>query len=129
MFQLKILTGKRAGHIAVARRFPFLVGRATGLDLTLEEPGVWERHGQIDFCPGEGIQLMAEGDALVAVNGSPVKTVILHNGDLMDMGGVKLQFWLAAARQANQRLHACLIWGGLALFLLLQAALVWHFLD
>lgn len=128
MFQLKILSGKQAGHILVARRFPFSVGRGPSLDLVLEEPGVWERHGQIDFRAGEGIQLTAEGDALVAVNGSPVKTAILHNGDLLDMGGVKLQFWLADARQANQRLHASLIWGGLALFLLLQAALVWHYL-
>jgi len=128
MFQLKILSGKQAGHILVARRFPFSVGRGSSVDLVLEEPGVWERHGQIIFCPGEGIQLTAEGDALVAVNGTPVKTAILHNGDLLDMGGVKLQFWLADARQANQRLHASLIWGGLALFLLLQAALVWHYL-
>ena len=129
MFQLKILSGKMAGHITVARRFPFQIGRHATADLTLEEPGVWERHAQIEFIPGEGFRMNADGTALVIINGTAQTSALLRNGDVLDLGGVKLQFWLKDPRQSDQRLHAALVWGGIAAFLLGQAALIWRYLN
>jgi pSer/pThr/pTyr-binding forkhead associated (FHA) protein len=128
MIQFKILSGKQAGHIVVARRFPFQLGRATTADLSLSEPGVWERHASLRCLPDEGFSLDAEGDALVVVNGATVKNVILRNGDVVDLGGAKIQFWLSDVRSRNQRLRAGLVWAGLLLFLCFQLALIARFL-
>ena len=54
MVQLQILSGKQAGALWVARRFPVHVGRAADNDLQLEEDGVWDEHLQLDFDPAEG---------------------------------------------------------------------------
>jgi pSer/pThr/pTyr-binding forkhead associated (FHA) protein len=129
MFQLKILSGKMAGHLMVARRFPFLIGRQANADLILEEPGVWERHARIEFISGEGFRMNADGTALVIINGTAQTSALLRNGDVLELGGVKLQFWLNDPRQSNLRLHAALVWGGIALFLLAQAALIWRYLN
>jgi pSer/pThr/pTyr-binding forkhead associated (FHA) protein len=128
MIQFNILSGKQAGHVAVARRFPFQIGRAADADLSLTEPGVWERHATLERLPAEGFQLNAEGDALVVVNGATVQHVILRNGDVVDLGGAKLQFWLTDVRARNQHLRAALVWTGIFLFLCFQLALIARFL-
>lgn len=128
MIQFKILCGKQAGHIAVARRFPFQIGRAADADLSLAEPGVWERHATLECLPTEGFRLNAKGDALVVVNGVTVKDAILRNGDVVDLGGARLQFWLTDVRAQNQRLRAALVWAGIFLFLGFQLALIARFI-
>ena len=129
MVQLRVLSGKKAGTVWVARRFPVRVGRAAQADLQLEEDGVWDQHLQLDFNPAEGIVLSAQSNALVAVNGQPAQQTILRNGDAIDIGSIKVQFWLSETRQRGLRFREVLTWAGIAAISLGQVALIYWLLH
>jgi len=126
--QLSILSGRRAGATWVARRFPVRIGRAPSADLQFDECGVWNEHLTLDFDPAEGFQVQAYPDALVTVNGQLVQRSLLRNGDLLELGAVKLQFWLAEATQPGLGLREGLTWVGILAVCLGQVALIYWLL-
>ena len=125
MIQLNVLSGKKAGSQPVVRRFPFRVGRAAGNDLQLDDSGVWDRHLVLECQRSEGFKLVTSPDALAAVNNQPVQTARLRNGDIITVGSVKLQFWLAAVRQRGLRLRELFVWALLILATLGQFVLIY----
>jgi len=129
MVQLSILSGRQAGSRWVARRFPVRVGRAASADLKIDDPGVWDEHFEILLNPKEGFRLRAGEDALVTVNGQPVRFGLLRNGDSIEIGAAKIQFWLSEARQRGMRLREMMTWLGIALISLGQVGLVYWLLT
>jgi pSer/pThr/pTyr-binding forkhead associated (FHA) protein len=125
MIQLNILSGKKAATRTVARYFPFRIGRAADNELQLEDDGVWDQHFTVEFNPQSGFNLITAPEALATVNGEPVQNVVLRNGDTITTGLVKIQFWLAAARQGSLRLRENFVWALLALVTLGQFALLY----
>ena len=125
MLQLNVLTGRKAGTQWVARRFPVLVGRSPQAALVLDDPGVWDRHLEIALLDGEGLVLSAGTETFVSVNGQPIERAALRNGDVIELGSVKLRFYLSPTRQAGLGLREALTWTGLTLFCLGQVALVY----
>ena len=128
MVQLKVLSGKKAGTAWVARRFPVRIGRSPAADLQLEESGVWDQHLRLDFDPTAGIVLSAQLDALATVNGQPVHRTVLRNGDVIDIGSLRMQFWLSETRQAGLRVREGLTWAGIAAVSLGQICLIYWLL-
>jgi pSer/pThr/pTyr-binding forkhead associated (FHA) protein len=128
MIQLKVLSGKKAGAAWVARHFPVRIGRSAGADLQVEEGGVWEQHLELDFNPAEGIVLSTQPDALATVNGQAVHQTILRNGDTIDIGSLRLQFWLSEIRQADLRLREGFTWAAIAAISLGQVGLIYWLL-
>ena len=128
MIQLNILSGKKAGSQPVTRRFPFRIGRAAGNELQLEDDGVWDQHLTVEFQKQEGFRLTTSANALATVNGEPVQNKILHNGDTITVGSVKIQFWLAAARQNSLLLRESFVWALLVLVTVIQFALIYRLL-
>jgi pSer/pThr/pTyr-binding forkhead associated (FHA) protein len=128
MVQLKVLSGKKAGVAWVARRFPVRIGRSAGADLQVEEDGVWDQHLQLDFDPAAGIVLSAQPNALAAVNGQAVDHTVLRNGDVIDIGSLRLQFWLSETRQADLRLREGFTWAAIAAISLGQVGLIYWLL-
>ena len=128
MVQLKVLSGKKAGTAWVARRFPVRIGRSAAADLQMEESGVWDQHLQLDFDPAQGIVLSAQPDALAAVNGQAVQQTVLRNGDAIDIGSLRLQFWLSETRQANLRLREGFTWAAITAISLGQVGLIYWLL-
>jgi len=128
MVQLKVLSGKKAGTAWVARRFPVRIGRSAGANLQVEESGVWDQHLQLDFNPAEGIVLSAQPNALTAVNGQAVRQTVLRNGDTIDIGSLRLQFWLSETRQADLRLREGFTWAAIAAISLGQVGLIYWLL-
>jgi pSer/pThr/pTyr-binding forkhead associated (FHA) protein len=128
MIQLKVLSGKKAGAAWVARHFPVRIGRSADADLQVEEGGVWEQHLQLDFNPAEGIVLSTQPDALATVNGQAVHQTILRNGDTIDIGSLRLQFWLSEIRQADLRLREGFTWAAIAAISLGQVGLIYWLL-
>jgi len=110
MIQLNILSGKQAGTQPVARRFPFRIGRAAGNELRLEDDGVWDQHLTLECQPQSGFNLATAPNAIATVNGEPVHNQILRNGDTITVGSVKIQFWLAAARQGSLLAREFFLW-------------------
>ncbi len=110
MVQLRILSGKKAGTNWDARRFPVRIGRSAANDLPLEEDGIWDEHFELTFDRAEGFVLTACPDALVTVNHEPAQTVRLRNGDSIEVGAVRMRFWLGEARQRGLRLREWFVW-------------------
>lgn len=110
MVQLDILSGKKAGTRVAARRFPFCIGRAPVNELRLDDDGVWDRHLTLEFDRRRGFTLAAAPNVLTTVNGEPLQTAVLRNGDTITIGSARLQFWLAAAPQHSLRLRETFVW-------------------
>ena len=125
MVQLKVLSGKKAGTAWVVRRFPVRIGRSGAADLQLEEEGVWDQHLQLDFNSAKGILLTTQPSALATVNGQPVQQAVLRNGDAIDIGALKMQFWLSETRQGGLRLREGLTWIAIAAISFGQIALIY----
>ncbi len=128
MVQLKVLSGKKAGAVLAARRFPVLIGRAANAHLQLEDNGVWEHHLRLDFQRDSGIVLTTEPNALATINGEPAQQGTLRNGDLIEVGSTKLQFWLAETRQSGLALREVLTWAGIIAVGLSQLGLLYWLL-
>lgn len=127
MVQFKILSGKKAGSLWEARHFPVRIGRSANANLQIEEAGVWEDHLRITV-DAEGFILETQGSALAGINGQPVQRAALRNGDVIEMGSVKLQFWLSEARQRGQGVREALVWSLVVLVCLAQIGLVYWLL-
>ncbi len=126
MVQVKILSGKMAGTERVARRFPFCIGRSPAADLQLEEPGVWDQHVELAFDAATGFVLSAFPNALATVNGQPLQRVVLRNGDALEIGALKICFWLAETRQTSLWLREWLTWAAFAAITAAQVYLVYR---
>jgi pSer/pThr/pTyr-binding forkhead associated (FHA) protein len=124
MVQLCVLNGSRAGTAHTASRFPCTIGRASGDDLQLTEAGVWENHLQLNLQVPEGFRLSRLGQGRAGVNGSEFDELVLRNGDVIELGAVKVQFWLAEVRQSSNRVREVLVWLGLVALVVLEGALL-----
>ncbi|MHB8522005.1 MAG: FHA domain-containing protein [Limisphaerales bacterium] len=122
---MHVLTGKKTGAVALARRFPWRIGRAPDADLRLEEDGIWERHLELTLHHPEGFRLSLKSEALATINGRPIQETTLHNGDLIELGPVKIRFWLSEPRQHSLRPRECFTWLLLAGLSVAQIALVY----
>ena len=129
MVQIKILSGKKAGTEWSARRFPFKVGRAASNDVQLEDAGVWDKHFEIAPRRDEGFILTAKDQSLVAINGETKPETPLKNGDLIEIGSVKIRFGLAPAKQKSSAVREVLTWTALALVCGAQLALFYWLLQ
>jgi hypothetical protein len=126
MVQFKIVTGKMAGTERVARHFPFRIGRSASADLRLEDDGVWDQHLELAFVSTTGFVLTAHPDARAAINGELFREAVLRNGDAIEIGALKLHFWLGETRQASLRLREWLTWTAFALILAGQLVLIYR---
>jgi pSer/pThr/pTyr-binding forkhead associated (FHA) protein len=124
MVQLKISTGKLAGDLQVVRHFPFCIGRAPGADLRLEEAGVWDQHLELDFDPAQGFILRTKPSALATVNGWPIEAVILRNGDSIEIGSQKINFWIGETKQSALHLPENFVWALIAAVTAAQIGLI-----
>lgn len=128
MVQLKILSGKKAGSLWDARRFPVRIGRSANADLQVEEPGVWDEHLTMNL-DAEGFLVETHANALASINGQPVQRALLRNGDTIEIGSVKLQFWLAEAPQRGQGVREGFVWTVISVICLAQIVLVYWLLT
>lgn len=126
VIQLSILNAEMAGRDCLARRFPFQIGRAAGAHLALPAEGVWDRHLEIHFRSGDGFHLRAHPGALVSVNGQRVEQARLRNGDLLQLGSVKLRFWLAPAAQRSLLPREALTWLALGALTAFQLIVIYR---
>jgi hypothetical protein len=122
--QLQLLSGTRIGSVFQFKQFPIRVGRDAGLDLTLDDPGVWQRHFVIDKCQ-EGLVIETEPQALLSINDAPAQRAVLRNGDVITAGALKIRFSFAPVRQSSLAPRESLTWIALGALCLVQVALVY----
>ncbi len=124
MLQFRAIAGSRQATVWDAEGFPVQIGRAANAGIRLEETGVWDQHAQVTFDAEEGFILLSEGGATTRVNGEPVQQVRLRNGDIIEVGSVKLQCWLSEVKRQNLAWRENLVWGLLILVTVLQLILI-----
>jgi pSer/pThr/pTyr-binding forkhead associated (FHA) protein len=124
MIQLRILSGSRKGTVQHAGTFPFSIGRAAAAQLRLEDPGVWDQHLKLVLNLPAGFQLEVQPGALASVNGQPCQQTPLRNGDVIEIGLVKLQFWLSEVEQPSLATRERLTWALIVVLALLQLTLL-----
>ncbi|WP_164007562.1 FHA domain-containing protein [Pyxidicoccus trucidator] len=91
-FQLTISEGREAGKEFVFDQDSVLIGRSTDCDVALFDPGVSRKHCRI-FLDGETYSVEDQGSANgTLVNGSPVATQSLEDGDKLTLGPVTFVF-------------------------------------
>jgi hypothetical protein len=129
MVQLQVFSGKHAATSTLARRFPFVVGRNSTADLCLQQEGVWDRHLELHLQFPEGFLLKSHPQALTNVNGQPVQQAFLRNGDLIEVGPLKIQFWLSETCQRGMRTREFLTWFALAALCAGQIVLIYRLLS
>lgn len=125
MVSLHVVSGAMAGVEVEARHFPFRINRSAGADLRLEQPGVWESHLELRRDWDRGILLKADANALTLLNGEPAREELLKNGDTIELGDVRLRFWLGAVRQTGIRVRENVTWIALGLLTCVQAVLAY----
>jgi len=128
MVQLRVLSGKQAGALWIARRFPVRIGRAAKAQFRADDPGVWDEHALLELSRTEGIIVAARTGASLRVNGESVPKAVLHNGDRIDLGSLTLQFWLSETRQSGLSLREAGTWIGIAAVVAAQVALLYWLL-
>ena len=129
MVELRVLSGKQAGTSVVARRFPFLVGRAAQAGLRLEDDGVFDRHFALHFEPPNGFLIRSEANAVTAVNNQPTTQARLRSGDVINAGSAALAFALSPMRQRSLRLREAFVWFMLGLLCLVQVAVIYWLIE
>ncbi len=123
MVQLRLLSGPAAAQTFVARHFPFRIGRHHAADLQLEAAGVWDQHLEIWLKPQEGLVLALQPGAWGTVNGDPFQTRLLRNGDLIEIGAIKLQFFLSDTQSRHWAWRERFTWIFMGLLCLVQIGL------
>lgn len=113
----------------VARRFPFLVGRAPDAGLRLDDEGVFDRHFTLQFSPSEGFLLRSEANAVTAVNNQPAAQARLHSGDVINAGSASIAFALSPMRQRSLRFREGFVWFMLVMLCLVQVAVIYWLLE
>jgi pSer/pThr/pTyr-binding forkhead associated (FHA) protein len=129
MVLLRILSGKMAGTDITARHFPFRIGRSPDAHLRVEEDGVWDQHLELTLDHATGFSVTASPDALATINGQPVRQAVLRNGDTIEIGALKIRFWLGSVRQYGLFIREWLIWIGFVAVAAAQIALIYWLLP
>jgi hypothetical protein len=102
MVRLRVLSGKMAGLVLPARHFPFRLGRGPQMNGRFEDDGVWDFHLELRLDPRQGFILRRHAEARATINGQAFEEQLLRNGDLVEMGAVKLRFSLSETIQKGQ---------------------------
>jgi len=110
MVKFRFLSGKMAGHSIEASHFPFTLGRSAKMDFRMEEPGVWDEHAELRLEANDTFALTLKAGAKGSLNGQPVEKAILRNGDTLELGGAKLQFYLAETQLKDWSWPERLLW-------------------
>ena len=129
MVQLNISSRTKAGSVWLAHSFPFVAGRSAASDLVLDHPGVWDRHFEVGLAMPDGFLLKVHPPATLSVNGHPVESAVLRNGDLIELGDMKIRFSLQAALQSGLRVREAFTWLAFAALGVGQLVLIYQLLS
>ena len=111
MVQLNILSGEYQQQFVKSNTFPIRIGRGENCQLQLVDTGIWENHLELNLNEKHHFTIRTASDATAMVNGKPLEGVqLLRNGDLIEIGLVKIQFWLGTVEQKNLRIREATAW-------------------
>ena len=129
MIQFRVVSGAKTGNQFVCDEFPVTMGRAADSGVLLQDAGVWDRHAELNLSNECDFHFRVFPDAIASVNGSPTGEAIIRNGDMLELGAARVQFWFSETRQGSLRIREALTWAGLVILSAAQVALIWSLLQ
>lgn len=95
------------------------------MGLRLEDPGVWDQHVEITCDREQGVTARVQAPALARLDGEAFEATVLRSGDILEIGGVRVQFWLAPAEVVTPWLREGLTWVGIGMVAALEIGLAY----
>jgi pSer/pThr/pTyr-binding forkhead associated (FHA) protein len=129
MVQISIISGKDSGKTINLDKFPALVGRLSNASLVLKDDGVWDKHFEISYVPGDGFYLSAIEPAITVVNDKSVQKIRLRNGDVIVAGGAKLRFWLSEVKSKTYILREAITWISIISLFFIQVYIIYKLIQ
>ena len=109
--QLNILSGEQPPHCLQPGNFPARIGRGKDCQVQLTGEGIWEQHLELRLEEDQFFSIRPASEATAMVNGEPLEEVrTLRNGDVIEIGMVKLQFLLGPIQQKKLGLREAATW-------------------
>lgn len=124
MLQFRAIAGSSQNTVWEVATFPLAIGRAAGAGIRLEKAGVWDQHAEVVFDQEQGFVLNGHEGALTRINGETIQQARLRNGDVIEIGSVKLQCWLSNVKRQNLAWREILTWAVLIFVTVLQLILI-----
>ncbi len=125
MVELMVLTGPQSGSHLLIPRLPACVGRSREVEVPLSGPGVWDRHFDLVTTPEGRVALRTIGEARVMIDSVSVTERPLRNGELLEVGGIKLRFLIVESSQQPLTAREFSVWALATAIVGLQGYLVW----
>ena len=113
------------GLACAPQQFPCIIGRSASAEVRVDEDGVWDRHLEITLDLPEGFILKTLPNCLASINGRRFEQAILRNGDIIEIGLLRMQFSLKETRQESLRAREVLTWLSLGILSLGQIGLIY----
>jgi hypothetical protein len=110
MIELRFVNGGRESLVFPLTALPISGGRGAGSDVALTGLGIWDSHFRIELDPTDGVILQSVGDAFTTVDQQRVSRHPLRNGDVIECGTNRVQFWLTPAPQRRLRSLEAFVW-------------------
>ncbi|HEY1174195.1 MAG TPA: FHA domain-containing protein [Verrucomicrobiae bacterium] len=124
MLQFRAIAGSPQNTVWEVAYFPVAIGRAPSAGIRLEKAGVWDKHAEVVLDLEQGFILTGHEGAMTRVNGEAIQQTRLRNGDVIEIGSVKLQCWLADAKRQNLAWRELFTWALLIAVTILQLILI-----
>ena len=123
--QLHITAGEMAGQYYPASNFPLTIGRRKDCNLQMTDSGIWEQHLEIDVDKQYRLFIHCNPETTAMINGEPLREAqTLRNGDQIEFGTGKIQFWLGNVRQKNLHNQEKIMWVLLVILTLIEITLI-----
>ena len=125
MIELTVLSDPIPGRRFQLEAALIRLGRQKGLEVVLDERGVWGVHAEISLDSTGSYVVRPSSQALVTVNTQPQQEHLLRNGDVIGLGAARLRFGICPAAQRSLAVSETAIWmliagvaimGGVAMF-------------
>ena len=85
---LRMLDGPRVGHVYVLTRRDVKIGEDTECTIAISEAGLAQRQAMVFIGPGRPRLIDLVGDGSTVLNGRPISTGELRDGDIVLLGDV-----------------------------------------
>ncbi|MBM3834052.1 MAG: FHA domain-containing protein [Verrucomicrobia bacterium] len=125
MVQFQILNGRQSGLNHFVNQFPATLGRSHSADICVEGDGIWDQHLEISLDPSHCFTVKTFPNCLASLNGQRFDQSPLRSGDTIEIGSVRMRFWLKQTRQPSLRPREIATWIGLGVLSLGQVALIY----
>jgi pSer/pThr/pTyr-binding forkhead associated (FHA) protein len=111
MVQLNVLSEENLPQLFQSKSFPVRIGRGEDCHLQLTDTGIWANHLELNLNKDHQFTIRTTSEATAMVNGQPLEGLqLLHNGDLIEIGMVKIQFWLGTVQQKTLGIREFAVW-------------------